>query len=521
VSWCPDSGSIYPGDCQQGASACDPDNWCSTPPGPADKVKFYNNPVRCVVDCYVEWGQLVAGDNGAATTPQENFIHIKDGGYIAGGGYGSWSAIGYNRPAMMIIDRGGTWHNGGDHFWLGNQTGADGCILEINGGTMENSNNAIQLGRNGGGIDVSLNAGLIRVTRFAGDLIDEADTSGSSFDISFGTFMVNRTNLDESIQGQIASGLITAFGEQGDDGIGAEIIYNEPGDGWTYLTATGDPLERDPTYDGYGDRAGGTVDLSWVNLDSIPAGGDVWVDVWFGTDPAQDANCVYADFNKVVDAEKNETTVNVPTPVEGGEYVWRVDTYRTGDPGIKDYDNDPNDDLVKDTGMTMYFKAISDFPPESVVIDTAPIVTWENEPISMQATVHDDAKSEVTVTWTADDPNAVFSVPETIIPASSVYPYIVTTDVTVDECHGEEFVVTVTAEDLSIVDEPASDTVGLYCAGDPCQATLLIMPPPPPHWPEEHPGDINKDCIIDLADVVLLVADWVVDYALTEPTPIP
>jgi len=498
------------------ANAADAVNWTDDAlPTGADKVKFWmTGAAICIVDSPVVWGQLVQGDNGAAVTPEENYIIIRDGGYIDGGAYSSWHAIGYNRPAKMVIERGGTWSAGDNHLWLGFNSGADGCVLEVNGGTLTNDA-AIQLGRGGGGIDIYLNAGLIDVTRFAGDLIDTADTSGSSFDIGFGTFRINRTNLDASIQGQINAGLITAFGEQGDDGVGAEIVYDEPGDGHTYLTAIGDPLQRDPTYDGYGDRAGDTVDLSWVNLDSIPGGNDVWVDVYFGTDITQDANGVYADFNLVADAEKNLTTKNVPTPDEGAEYIWRVDTYLTGDPAVFDYVNDPNDERTKDTGLTMYFKAISDFPVESAVIDTPPYVTWKNEPIAMQATIDDDSQSDVTVTWTADDPNAVFSTPVTVIPSGSTYPFVVTTDVTVDY-HAAQFVVTVTAEDESIVVAPATDTVQHDCADNPCQATTAVL-----GLDDDHPGDVALDCVIDLGDIVELALDWTTQYALPEPTPIP
>jgi len=64
----------------------------------------------------------------------------------------------------------------------------------------------------------------------------------------------------------------------------------------------------------------GSVELSWTNLDPN-TGTDVWVDVWFGTDPGS--------MTKVVTAGLNVTshTVNVPG---GGNYFWRVDSYLDG-----------------------------------------------------------------------------------------------------------------------------------------------------------------------------------------------
>ncbi|MFK7911307.1 MAG: Ig-like domain-containing protein [Akkermansiaceae bacterium] len=64
----------------------------------------------------------------------------------------------------------------------------------------------------------------------------------------------------------------------------------------------------------------GNVNLSWTNR-AANSGSDVWVDVWFGTDPLA--------LTKVVDAAQNSssTTVNAPT---AGVYYWRVDSYLEG-----------------------------------------------------------------------------------------------------------------------------------------------------------------------------------------------
>lgn len=69
----------------------------------------------------------------------------------------------------------------------------------------------------------------------------------------------------------------------------------------------------------------GTVSLSWTN--SPPnTGSDVWVDVWFGTDPNPSNGSLVVDAD--VDGQ-NVTTVEV-TASGAGTYYWRVDSYLDG-----------------------------------------------------------------------------------------------------------------------------------------------------------------------------------------------
>ena len=80
----------------------------------------------------------------------------------------------------------------------------------------------------------------------------------------------------------------------------------------------------------------GDVELSWTNLPPN-VGSDVWVDVWFGTDPV-------TDFTKVVDAGLNTTSVIVSAPV-ADTYYWRVDSY---------LDGAPTGDPIEGTVFTFY-----------------------------------------------------------------------------------------------------------------------------------------------------------------------
>ncbi|BCX46925.1 hypothetical protein HAHE_08330 [Haloferula helveola] len=88
--------------------------------------------------------------------------------------------------------------------------------------------------------------------------------------------------------------------------------------------------------------AGGDLDLMWTNL--LPnVGSDVWVDVWFGTDPV-------SDFTKVVDAGLNVTSVTVNAPV-ADTYYWRVDSYLEGSPTGVPVESDIFEFYITDTDL--------------------------------------------------------------------------------------------------------------------------------------------------------------------------
>ncbi|NNM29938.1 MAG: hypothetical protein HKO57_10470, partial [Akkermansiaceae bacterium] len=83
----------------------------------------------------------------------------------------------------------------------------------------------------------------------------------------------------------------------------------------------------------------GDVELSWTNPPAN-TGSDVWVDVWFGTDPGALA--------KVVDAGLNLTSHTVSAP-SAATYYWRVDRYLDGSPTGTPVTGDLWDFLVIDT----------------------------------------------------------------------------------------------------------------------------------------------------------------------------
>ncbi len=500
--------------------------------------------VTNVADAAVCWvtgdqvhGQLVMGDGGPG-----GLIHLAAGATLTSTSTSSWNAVGYNTPAHMIIERGAVWDCTTDHFWLGMQPGSEGSTLRINGGTLTNYDGAFQLARQDdgasgsvisgqdggvhGGIDVSLDAGLIDVLRFAGSNL----ICGiySTLDISFGTFIVHRTSnsVQNNIADEIAKGYVTAFGEQGDDLIGAELVVTQPGGGITMITATGDPLARTPTMDAY---VAWDPTLTWVNLDAIPPATQVWVDVRFGTDSAYDPNQdAYADFAKVVDAGLDTTTAGIGDGVvtpDNGEYVWQVVTYLNGNPATTVYGGDFNDPnaVFADEGILMAFFATDDFPP-LVAIDTPPTATWKDVSIALTATVNNDDTSALNrIDWSSDeDPNATFSNEQySEIPDPNKPGYIIgtaTADVTVNYNSGA-FNVTLTVADsnpITIADPNISATRELDCRQDACGATRNGV-----GLAGDYPADIAVDCEHELADFALIARDWLTDYALKEPTEMP
>jgi len=328
-----------------------------------------------VTDAQFVGDSLVMGDNNTC-----GVLRVMDGGRITTGD--AWMAVGYNNPATFIVERGGRC-DFGSHMWLGHIAGAEGSVMEINGGIVTNEE-AFELGRQGGAADLFINSGELNVDH--GNIIvnimatnpyidpgkpdedppvppDPAknQTQDSNIDISFGTFTIddNRVADIEYIRDQ---GRMTAFG-----GAGTLLIdYDESNAERTTVTATGDPLNRYPTMDETVDP--GYVTLNWNNIASVPPGGPVWVDVWFGTDAnwgqnESDPNIwEYPDFTRIVDASKDQVSVDVSLLTDTTEgFFWKVNTYVYGDPanGQHNYGDDPNlaSDLTITEGMLMNFHA--------------------------------------------------------------------------------------------------------------------------------------------------------------------
>lgn len=102
-------------------------------------------------------------------------------------------------------------------------------------------------------------------------------------------------------------------------GIGDSTMNNVEGD-MIFHADLEDPMGPSP---GNGATVpAGNVELSWTNLPPN-VGTDVYVDVWFGTDPGS--------LTQVVTAGLNTTAVTVSAPV-ADTYYWRVDSHLDGSP---------------------------------------------------------------------------------------------------------------------------------------------------------------------------------------------
>ncbi|MCK5566151.1 MAG: hypothetical protein KAJ07_12985 [Planctomycetes bacterium] len=476
-----------------------------------EKISFSIDTVPCLIDSdtlNAVTGQFVIGDNGPGL-PAVHDLTIR--GALNTYGPTTWTSVGYNRQSTMSVERGGsltTEHRLGVGMIANTGDATTTSILNVDGGVVDITGN-LQVGSVGDLVNlghigiVNVNAGLLAATGW-----EWRDTDGlwSFMDISHGTVIIDGDVTGDGasdVPALVAIGALTAYGEQGDDLTGAEIVYSYDGMETT-ITATGDPLNRYPAMDAV--LPIGTVTLSWDNLPPeslpgypLPAG--VWVDIWYGTNPST--------WSQVGWHFINEKSASVSAS-SNGTYYWRVDSYLNGDPTIMDYDNDPNISAVE--GMLMVFHASDDFPP-TVDIDTSPTITWKNEPIHLSATIDDDSKSQVDIVWTSDDPNAVFTnIVSASYPMGTVYPVVSTADVTVDYASGQ-FTVTATVSDSNPLGTVGFDIVQHDCAQDACEAARGLG--------GALPGDIDVDCAVGGIDFTAIGAKWLdPSYAITEPQPL-
>ena len=242
----------------------------------------------------------------------------------------------------------------------------------------------------------------------------------------------------------------------------------------TVLTAI-HPVQPEPYFDET--LQIGDVTLEWNNWDPSKVGDSVLVDVWFGTDP----NKLGASYTKVVAGAdvtglaRSSFVVNAPLV---GTYYWQVDT--------------SNGASTVQEGDVFSFNATNDLPP---VVDAGlGFITWIGEPVSLNATVSDEASP--TLTWTS-------------VPAENVtFSDTGVEDPTVTFAATGTFTLTLTANDG--FNTPVSDTTVVTVYADACSAAR--------DGTNNRPAtDILVDCTIDINDFAELAADWLIDYALTAP----
>ncbi len=253
-----------------------------------------------------------------------------------------------------------------------------------------------------------------------------------------------------------------------------------------------------------------TVQLEWKNILPDTKDADVYVDVWFGASPGS--------MSLEVDGGTNTTTTSVSIPAEG-KYYWAIDTYLDGDPNEVDYDGNPMLHVVE--GPVYAFFAVPDPNPKSV--SSPDWTTWPDEDVDIGATVEDVGDSDVTVTFTCeDDPNLVSFSPNPVVIAGG--GGIAATTATIDYAYNDSYgsgdiEVTMTAKDELDIGLRATSTMMLNVYNDGCQAYRQNLAGAFEN--PEYPEDIAVDCKLDLADFAEIAADWLYDYAIQVPTPIP
>ena len=139
-------------------------NWTEGLPDNPDMNKaVFNVPdaAECIVSAAQTANQWVQGDNGDG-----GVIRVISGGHLAQA-QAKWSAVGYNAPALMIVEAGGQV-DFGQHSWIGFKEGAVGTV-DIDGGTVTVAG-MFGLGWNGGIGFVNVNdGGLLVLSNIHGD----------------------------------------------------------------------------------------------------------------------------------------------------------------------------------------------------------------------------------------------------------------------------------------------------------------------------------------------------------------
>jgi hypothetical protein len=256
--------------------------------------------------------------------------------------------------------------------------------------------------------------------------------------------------------------------------------------------------------------AANPIALQWINLLPETQGDNVYVDVYFGTEPN------LLTMTKVVNNGLGTTTVNVNASTVD-EYYWAVNTSF----GYAAADDDPN--LIQ--GPIYSFGALADPSPQSV--DAGPnFATWPNQGVPVNATVSDGGVAPITVTFTSSDPNLTFSPNPVVISGGGVPASQVTASTTATCAQGvaAPITVTATAEDSANPGVTVSDTMTITVYASACQ-TARIAGNQAANYPEDivvgDPYPLGSGCIIDFADFAAIAAKWLDNYAATAPIQLP
>jgi len=354
--------------------------------------------------------------------------------------------------------------------WL--EVGYEGLgTLNMNGGSLTLTGGMTVAWLSNSTGHLNLNGGIITAGNFG--MSGDANSVGT-MDVKTGTLIINGDKLSP-VQGYIDNGWITAYGGNGT----LLLDYDVTNEGKTTLKAV-HMLNPNPADGAL--VSPGEVELSWTLTDPC-----VPVDVYFTDDLELLEQFTDPSAIQVV-SKQNVTSVVVQTQVKT-QYYWAVDTY------IGSAENPV-------FGPTFSF-FVDNMPPE--VDAGADVVTWLIDglrTVNLDATVTDDgAIMPYTVQWTV--------VSEPIDPNS---PYAVITDPNAEDTSITlsalgEYVLQLDTFDGEYTD---SDTVTINVYNDSCEAAQSL----PDYVPLV--GDLNRDCRVDEADMLLLLENWLKDNSLAE-----
>ena len=128
------------------------------------------------------------------------------------------------------------------------------------------------------------------------------------------------------------------------------------------------------------------------------------------------------------------------------------------------------------------------------------MITWSGQPVQLDPNYAEGYEPN-SFAWSANpgdgvvfDPNAYVEDPTVTITKATANPSTVKLTLTADDGTG-----------------PMSDTLEIDVYDDSCLAAKAVGPA------ELDPSDFDENCTTDLRDYAILAAEWLVDYALTEP----
>jgi hypothetical protein len=138
---------------------------------------------------------------------------ITNGGSLTCTSADDWNAIGYNNPALMVVENGGS-ASFGNHLWVGFTGAADGTLI-MNGGTVS-VGQMFGLGWSGGKGTAQINGGTLNLAQWN----DTQSIQGASLLDVAGTGKVVITGDHvASVSNYVSSGKITANG-------GSNVFYS-------------------------------------------------------------------------------------------------------------------------------------------------------------------------------------------------------------------------------------------------------------------------------------------------------